>query len=227
LKKIFFVVNHISEFKINDLEKKYLNNVDIKYGTELPYNSEKFDLIILWSYRKIITNIKNKKNIILFHSSDLPKGKGWAPIYNTIKNNNDYFVITGILASSKVDSGDIIAQAKFKMKPSYTAEILRKWDEEICLILIKDILEKFHGKEITGKNQVGEETFYERRKPDDNEIDISSKIEDLLLHIRACEENHPAYFYYKNIKYNIKIQPELTPDFPDDLKIQFFNNESN
>ena len=44
MKKIFFVVNHISEFKINDLEKKYLNNVDIKYGTELPYNSEKFDL---------------------------------------------------------------------------------------------------------------------------------------------------------------------------------------
>ena len=218
-------MNDSSEFKINELQKKYLNDVDISFDTVLPTNTKDYDLIILWSYRKIISGIENKRNIVLFHSSELPNGKGWAPIYNTIKNNNDYFVISGILAAQEVDSGNIVVQARFRMNESYTAEILRKWDEEICIMLIKNILEKFDGKKIIGKKQVGAETFYNRRKPNDNEIDINSTIKDALSHLRACEENHPAYFYYKNTKYIIKVEPELIPDFPDDLKIEFFNDE--
>ena len=105
--KIFFLVNDFSEFDFNEYLKKHLTHVEITVGNSLPSNTDDFDLIILWSYRKIIKNIENKNNIILFHSTDLPKGKGWAPIYYSIFNNEKFFTISGITASNKVDSGKI------------------------------------------------------------------------------------------------------------------------
>ena len=136
MKKIFFVVNNIKEFEFENLITKYLPKVDIKIGKLLPKNVKKYDLIILWNYKKIIKDLPKENNVILFHSSDLPKGKGWAPIYYSIISKQKYFIISGIIANEKVDAGDIIVKARFKIQVNYTAGFLRKLDNEISIILI-------------------------------------------------------------------------------------------
>jgi methionyl-tRNA formyltransferase len=219
--KVFFLVNNLDEFDFSDLLKKYLNGVDITVNDTLPTDTDEYNLIILWSYRKIIPNISQKKNILIFHSSDLPYGKGWAPIYYSIASGLQYYTISGILPADIVDCGDIVVKARFKIRDNYTADIIRKWDNEISIILIKKILEKFGGREITGKEQEGVGSYNSRRKVEDNKIDIDSKISDAFLHLRACEKRHPAYVFYNNTKYFITIEPEIKPNFPDDLEIIF------
>ncbi len=223
MKKIFFLVNSLSEFNFNDLIAKYLSSICVNIGESPPQHTDEYDLVVLWSYRKILPSTSNKKNIIIFHSADLPKGRGWAPIYYTLSRDLEYFVISGILAGEGVDMGDIIVKARFKIKDNYTAEIIRQWDREISIMLIKDILTRFEGREIKGIKQVGEGSYYQRRKPEDNEITLNSRLGDIINHLRGCEKEHPAFFYYNQTKYFIYIEPENKPEFPDNLEIKFFD----
>ena len=215
--KILFIVNNLREFQSKEYIKKYLGNIDYTVKTNLPKDTSKYHLVVLWNYRKIIKNVEDKNNIILFHSSDLPKGKGWAPIYHAIYNEEKYYIISGIFAAEKVDSGDIIIQAKFRIRPNYTAEFVRKLDNEISMMMIRKILVKFKNKKIEGKKQSGRSTYFKRRKPEDNEL----KGKKIFNHLRACEEQHPAFFYYKNEKFIVTVYPEKLPIFPSDLQISF------
>jgi len=223
-KKIFFLVNNLEEFCSYDLLKKYLYDVSITVGETFPEHPEDYDLVILWNYKKIIHGLNGISNIILFHASDLPKGKGWAPIYYTIVNKEEYYTITGLFAANEVDSGDIIVKARFKMKDNYTATILRQWDNDISLILIKKILEKFKDKPLKGMKQTGNETYFKRRYRDDNEISLDERLKEIVDKLRASEPQHPAFFFYNGYKYFIFIQPEFEPKFPDDLEIIFYDS---
>lgn len=225
MKRVFFLVNNLDElFDFSEFVKKYLNETSITVGDSLPQNPNEYDLIILWTYRKIIKNIPVKKNMILFHSSDLPYGKGWAPTYYSISSRQEYYTISGIIADEQVDSGDVIVKARFKIKDNHTAQYIRKWDYEICISLIKRILEKFDNREIKGKKQEGIGSTNPRRKPTENEINLNAKFGETVNHLRACEKNHPAFFYYNQTKYLVNIEPESTPDFPNDLEITFYDS---
>ena len=74
MKKIFFLVNKKDEFSSENYLEKHLKNFEIHIEDTLPENLDNYDLIVLWSYRKILKNISHRKNIIIFHSSDLPQG---------------------------------------------------------------------------------------------------------------------------------------------------------
>lgn len=224
MKKVFFLVNSLNEFNCYDLIKKYLDGVHVTIGESLPQCTEEYNLIVLWSYRKIIPNISGKKNIVVFHSTDLPEGRGWAPIYHTLLKGLEFFVISGILAAEDVDTGDLIVKARFKIKDNYTAEIIRQWDNEISILLVNEILTRFEGLEISGIKQTGEGSRYPRRKPEDNEIKLDSLVGDIIGHLRGCEKRHPAFFYYNQTKYFIHIEPENKPEFPNDLEVIFFDS---
>jgi methionyl-tRNA formyltransferase len=198
--------------------------VNVEFGDVLPSETETYDMVILWNYHIIIDGLNEKTNFVVFHSSNLPQGKGWAPIFNAISNNEEFFYVTAIIANEKIDSGDIIAQAKFRLKSNYTAEYIRKWDEEICIILCNKILSSFKGKDLKGIKQVGEETFYKRRYPYDNELDDSKSLKEISSFLRATEDNFPSYFYVNGEKYFIKVTPENTPIFPDDIDYVIYNN---
>ena len=218
------MVNKLKEFNFLEFINKYLSDVSVCLGESLPEHTEDYDLIILWNYRKIIPDISYKKNIILFHSSDLPEGKGWAPIYNSISRGKEFYTISGIFASDRVDAGNVIVKARFRIKDNYTAEYIRKWDNEITIMLIKEILYLIENKELKGIEQSGDETFYPRRFPKDNEIKIDEQFISIINHLRACEENHPAFFMYNDTKYIVHIRPEILPAFPSDLEILFFDS---
>ena len=221
MRKIFFVLNKITDFDFHKHIEKYLSEYEIAIGETVPQNPEEYALIVLWNYRKIIPINSNYKNYIIFHSSDLPNGKGWAPIYYALAKKQKYYTITGIFANEKVDSGDIIVKAKFEIRDNYTARYLRMWDEEIMILLTQKILQKYSDKKIYGTKQKGKESYYERRTRENNEICIDDKIIDIIPHLRACEENAPAFIIYNNVKYIISIEPNEKIEFPNDLEIIF------
>ena len=221
-RKIFFVVNKYENFDSTIYLDKYLVDVDITFGLNLPDDTEFYDLIILWNYQKILKDVESKNNIVIFHSSDLPNGKGWAPLYYSFYNKMDYYTISCIRAANSVDCGDILVKAQFKILDNYTAEYVREWDNEITIKLISELLEKSCVKKVKGIKQNGIGTFNKRRYPDDNLVSFEAKIMDVFDHLRGCENKHSAFFYFKEEKYIINIKPENIPCFPEDLEIIFY-----
>jgi methionyl-tRNA formyltransferase len=219
MKKIYFLLNHSSEFKAQSYCDKYLFDCDISHGTSLPINAQEFDLVVPWSYRKKIKNYKYN-NAVVFHSSDLPEGKGWAPIFNVLNKKLKEYVVSAILLDDDVDSGNIIAKAKFKIKNTYTAEFIRKVDEEVSIKMIAGIISEFDNKSMVGvKQEKTRETYYERRYPKDNKLDINTPIKQLIPILKGCENTHPAFFEYKGDEFEITIKPRENPVFPKDLEI--------
>jgi methionyl-tRNA formyltransferase len=220
MSKIYFLLNDLKDFNAKSYFETHLPSCEIFLGTCFPKNPRYFDLIVPWNYQKIIKNYYS--NIVIFHSSDLPKGKGWAPIFNAFDKELDEYVISAILLDKCVDSGDIIAKAKFKMKNTYTAKFIRLVDEEVTMMMIARILKKFKGVKLVGiKQDSGKENYYKRRYPEDNKLNINSNLQELIPVLKGCEANHPAFFEYNGDKFIISIEPQSPPVFPDDLKVTF------
>ena len=108
------------------------------------------------------------------------------------------------------------------MKNTYTAEIIRKIDEEIVLMMVAKIIERFDGKELTGVKQNSlHESYYTRRYPQDNEVNGDKSLNNLIHKLKGCEKSHPAFFTYKGDEFIISIKPKIMPLFPKDLQIRF------
>jgi methionyl-tRNA formyltransferase len=219
--KIYFLLNCLSEFKAGNYFDKYLPSCQLSMGVNLPDNPKDYELVVPWNYKKIIQGYKCN-NIVIFHSSDLPKGKGWAPIFNAFANKLEEYVISAILLDENVDAGDVICKAKFKIKNNYTAEFIRQVDEEITMIMIAKILEKFKGIKLTGiKQDKTKESYYKRRYPKDNKLDINTELRNLIPMLKGCEKKHPSFFEYNGDEFIVSIKPKIQPSFPKDLEITF------
>lgn len=221
MSRLFFVLNTLSEFDFNDLLEKHLPGIHVDVGTQLPATPIDYRLIVLWSYRKVVAAPAGSNNVVLFHSSDLPKGRGWAPIYHAIAGHDDYFVVSGIFAAPEVDTGDVIVKARFKILPNYTATDLRRFDRELSLMLVRKILSRFEGREIVGIAQSGKPTNRPRRTPEDCRIDLDRPFREVVDHLRACEPRSPAFFDSAGCRYVVSIAPVDVADFPQDIQVVF------
>lgn len=223
-KKVFFLLNTLEEYNFDRYVRKYLpsSQFRILIGTELPRDSEKYSIIIPWSYRRQIPNTKSYKNLVIFHTSDLPQGRGWSPIANLFLNETPIYTMTGFLPNSKIDDGDVILKLSFPMKSVYTAAILRKWDEELSVIATRILLDKFDGNELSGKEQINSQaTYFEKRNREMGELNPNNTlIEDFNL-LRSAEEEHPCFIIYRGEKFRVTIEPMNTPSFPQDVRVVF------
>ena len=223
MKGVFFLVNSLAEFDFGDLIARHLASVPVTVGDSMPPLPSGYSLIVPWSYRHIIPGATAIGNIVVFHSSDLPRGRGWAPIYNAIVQDVPQYVITGIAASDDVDAGNILVKASFAMRPDYTAPQLRIWDDEICLMLIAQMLARLSGGwSLKGVVQDGEGSWNPRRRPFDGEVNADEPLREMVNHLRASEASHPAYLLYQGVRYNMTLTPAEQPVFPADLKIRFY-----
>jgi methionyl-tRNA formyltransferase len=221
--QICILLNKLEEYNFDNLVKQYLpkEKFDIKITDKFPENETLYHLIIPWNYHKILKNIKNYRNVVIIHSSDLPQGRGWAPIYYTLKDEIPNYTISCIFAHEKVDRGDIILKASFPILPQYTATFLRKIDNELSFLLIKKIIEKWPDGNITSLAQEGEPSARSRRFPNDNEINTNNTMKQILPHLRGVEKKNPAFFFHEGVKFIIEIYPETEPVFPTKIKIDY------
>ena len=223
--RILILVNQLEEFDFEKELNYYLppDRFDVSIAGSFPGDAAKFDLIFPFNYRKIIKGASLAGNIIVMHASELPEGRGWAPIYYTFSKNKNEYVVSGIFAAEDFDSGDIIIRARIKIAPGYTAHFIRAIDKEIFLLLIAKIFEQWPKGNPVGIKQMGFPSYYPRRHPKDNEIDINKPLINLIPHLRGTEPQHPAFFFYEGEKYLIGITPESVPKKPCQVTIEYPN----
>ena len=166
-------------------------------------------LFILGYTKKISKKIIDKTLISLVcHESDLPKGRGFAPIqWQIIKENKSVFPICLIKINEKLDSGNIILKRKFTIKKTDLYEKIRRKQALATKKIIKEFLNAF--PKYNEVIQVGSASYYRRRTKKDSLINVNKSIAEQFNLLRICNNNEwPAFFSYKNKKYKILIYEE-------------------
>ncbi len=224
-----------TEFVLTDSNSKYIidfckkNKIACFIGN--PRNGraysfcskKKIDFLISINYLFIIEKdlIELPKSFAFnIHGSLLPKYRGRTPHVWAIINNETETGITAHLIDEGCDTGDIIEQIKIDIGDEETgADVLNKF-KHIYKKLLKIVLTKANSGELTFKKQQSEiATFFDKRTPNDGEINWNWQKERIKNWIRAQANPYPGAFTYINKK-------KLTID-----KIKFseigFTNEMN
>jgi methionyl-tRNA formyltransferase len=177
------------------------------FPVKLIYKHEdviKGEVLCLLSCEKIFKNLNYNDYNLVIHESDLPLGKGWSPLTWQVLEGKNEIPVTLFEAAESVDAGEIYAKEYLKLNGSELLPEIKDKQGKITIKLILLFLENFP---MIGKKQVGESTFYERRKAEDSKLDINKSIADQFNLLRVCDnERYPAYFSYKGSEYKILIE---------------------
>jgi methionyl-tRNA formyltransferase len=153
---------------------------------------------------------RNDKTVVV-HASDLPRGKGFAPLQWQILEGKQEIVVTLLEAVAAADAG-----------PYYLKSILRfdgtELHDELRHKLATAIIEMcvdFVARRDTLKPipQDGEDSVYPRRTEKDDELDVSRSIAEQFNHFRIADnERFPLYFRHLGQKYVVKIYKDSSSE---------------
>jgi methionyl-tRNA formyltransferase len=203
MKKIIIATS--KKYNINDaMDFVNYNENNCKlifYKNNLQIQIQKFkpDIIFFvhWSYF-IPEEIYNNYKCIVFHTADLPFGRGGSPIQNNIANGIYKTKITAIKVEKEIDSGDIYLKEDIELNGNLT-EILKRISKTIFNIMIPKIID---GNYIL-KKQVGKPSYFTRRKKEDGEIKEYFDINKIYDYIRMLDnEEYPkAYINFGDYQF--------------------------
>lgn len=169
---------------------------------------KKFDIVFVLGYTKILSkNFLKKNNLnLVIHESDLPNGKGFAPIQWQILKGKKNITFSLLEMAESFDSGDIFLQKKLKLNGHELNQEIRNLQAKLTIKIIKLFLKKYPKILLFKTKQQGKSTFFKKRSVKDSELDINKSIKDQFNLLRVVDnENYPAFIKFKKRKYIIKI----------------------
>ena len=127
------------------------------------------------------------------HASLLPKYAGWAPLVWAMINGEKETGVTFFQFDGSVDGGDIIAQERFKIEYNDTIkEVYEKATNKSIEILVKTLPILSDMQFI--KQDKSKLEIWDKRTPEDGEIDLSKPSNELYDFIRAQSSPYPGAF---------------------------------
>jgi methionyl-tRNA formyltransferase len=164
------------------------------------------DIVMMCGWRQILSkDVLNlpRLGVIGFHPTLLPKGRGPAPIINTIFKGFKESGVTMFYAAEKVDSGDIIGQESFEIKnDNCSMDVYNKVIEAGKTLIKKYLPLLAESKAPRIPQNEAEATYLEKRGLKDNEIKLETENpEEIYRKIRAFSKPYKgAYIKLGNKK---------------------------
>jgi len=167
-----------------------------------------YNIVFILSYHTIIEKeyLKLHKHNIVIHAGDLPKGKGWAPMFWQILEGKNEIVFSMFEASDGVDNGDIYMKKTLTLTGFELHDELRKKQAIQTIDMCIEFINNYEKYKIPTK-QTGKETFYKKRNPKDSKLDINKSIKEQFNLLRIVDnDNYPAFFEINGHKYKLTIE---------------------
>lgn len=184
-------------------------NMPYKKLTDHWQISSTYTIIFSLGYDRIIPENfleKPKFGVAVFHSSDLPLGRGWAPLFYTIVNQYKVLVQTLFYADKGVDSGPIIAKAQYPISEFMAITDLRIIDDYLTCVLFEKNIGILSQRKVKACAQNDcNATYWKRRKLEDSRIHGDEKIEDLYNFMRALPKDNPAFFERNGVRIELNL----------------------
>jgi methionyl-tRNA formyltransferase len=169
---------------------------------ELPHG----DICFLLSCSKIVEKLylqRHRHNIVV-HASDLPQGKGFAPLQWQILAGKDVIPLTLFEAVEEVDAGPYYLKSTIRFDGTELYDELRAKLAEKINAMCFEFVE--HVGELVPIPQTGAESFFRRRTRNDDELSVERSIAEQFNHFRVADnEKFPLFFRYRGRKYYLKI----------------------
>jgi methionyl-tRNA formyltransferase len=156
---------------------------------------------------KIITLdfLKRNRHNLVIHESDLPQGRGFAPIAWQIIEGKNEIPICLIEAEAEADSGVIWIRDELKLNGTELCSEWRALQGDKTVELCCRFVEEYEALKPT--LQIGEPSNYERRRPENSRLDIKKSIEEQFSLLRTVDnERYPAFFELAGKRYILKIE---------------------
>lgn len=149
-------------------------------------------------------NLAKSRHNLVVHESDLPSGKGFAPMAWQILEGKSEIPICVLEASGEVDSGAIWLKSTISLTGYELCGEWRVMQGEKTVALCLECVDNYGL--IKPQSQTGDTTFYPRRTSKDSELDINKTLADQFDLLRVVSnENYPAFFTLNGKKYRIEI----------------------
>ncbi|MBF0328715.1 MAG: methionyl-tRNA formyltransferase [Nitrospirae bacterium] len=149
---------------------------------------------------------RNRHNLVI-HESDLPSGKGWAPLTWQILEGKSEIPVCLLEASEYVDSGKIYIKDVMKFNGTELAGELRRIQAETTIRMCIRFINEYPGIVEKGVEQYGESTFYKKRSKKDSKLNPDKTIKEQFNLFRVADnERYPAFFEIEGEIYLLKIE---------------------
>jgi methionyl-tRNA formyltransferase len=167
-------------------------------------------VLFLISYQEKINleDFYSYDHIIVFHASDLPKGRGWSPYIWDILSGAETITVCAISAAEKIDCGDVWAKTFFKVaRTDFLNDILEKISNA-QLELLKRVVSMVNNCEFpTPQDQRIKPTYFSRRTPKDSFLDPDKTLNQLFDQIRMSDRTRfPAIVEIHGEKFNVIME---------------------
>jgi methionyl-tRNA formyltransferase len=170
--------------------------------------SNKFDAVFILSYYKIIPQsyLKINKYNLVIHESNLPKGRGFSPLYRQIVEGRTKITFTLFECSKKMDEGKVYLKKIFNFPKNITYKEIKTRQLKYAKILIEIFSKKLKENKLMPKKQIGKPSYFKKFTSKDSEINIKKSLLSQFDKIRIKDnEKFPGYFFYKKRKFILKL----------------------
>jgi hypothetical protein len=150
---------------------------------------------------------------LVVHESALPKGKGWSPLTWQILAGECRIPVTLFEAADQLDSGVIYDQDWLEFEGHELIDELRRVQAGTTLLLCMRFIDRYPKRVDSACAQVGEPTFYPRRKPEDSRLDPAKSINAQFDLLRVVDNvRYPAYFDLRGFHYRLMVEKFELPE---------------
>ena len=180
------------------------HDVDV-YRDELEMPSA--DISVFISCTKLVSadGLKKSNSNIICHPSDLPKGRGFAPIAWDVLKGESKITFSLFEASIEADAGFIYDKKIVNLSGTELNDELRKIQADVTYAMILEYISKYPKNKSSA--QEGEGSWYRKRTPKDSELDVNKTIIEQMNLLRIVDNDlYPAFFFYKDEKFEITIR---------------------
>lgn len=182
---------------------------ELQYQAKLVRSAEAIEcgwIIFLLGCTHIISEealSRNQHNLVV-HESNLPKGRGFAPMTWQILEGKNEIPICLLEAATEADAGDIWLQDIIHLDGS---ELTDEWRQlqgektiEMCLRFVNEY------QNIAKNKQLGMPSYYRRRRPTDSRLDPDKSLREQFNLLRVTDNiRYPAFFEIEGQRYTINI----------------------
>lgn len=169
------------------------------------------DFCFCLSFSRIVSAEVRKqyRHTLVVHESDLPDGRGWAPMTWQILEGKSRIPVTLIEAVDAVDAGHIYLQEWItldgtELNPEWRA-LQARATQDLCV----QWLQAYPAIVDRARPQMGAGSIYVRRLPADSRLDPSKTLAEQFNLLRVVDnQNYPAFFEMLGRLYQISIDPK-------------------
>lgn len=141
-----------------------------------------------WSYI-IPSRVYENYECIIFHMTDVPFGRGGSPLQNLVSRGIYETKITALKCQADIDAGPVYIKKPFSLYGTAEEIYIRasKLIEEMICYITKNKPNPIE--------QCGQEVYFDRRTPEDSNINKVNNLEQLYDYIRMLDaDGYPKAF---------------------------------